>query len=140
AEAATQICCNYLAQLKTLVQECGFAGQAHEIQFFKHTKPQFLGPFIYYTGLFNLFSHWPEGSKILQDEYLNLELRRLKQFFTDHQHFYFYYKTGSTYLDDKYFVRGNFDIRLMQDCFYFEADTTFSTGYDFIFSRLVANQ
>jgi hypothetical protein len=140
AEAAIDLCRDYLGQLKTLAQQYGFADKAEEIYFFKHTKPPFLSSLIYYTVIFNICSHWPEAGETLQCAYLKRELNRIKQFFTDHQHIHCYYRTNSTYLDEQYFVRGNFDIRLIRDSFYFEADTSFSTGYDYTFARIAANQ
>ena len=140
AEAAIQICVDYLRQLKTLALQYKFTDQGEEIRFFKHIKPPFLSPLIYYKAVFNIYSQWPEGSEIIQRGYLKRELFKLKQFFTDYLHFYSYHRTHSTHLDDKYFVRGDFDIRIIPDAFCFEADTTFSTGYDYILARIEANK
>lgn len=35
---------------------------------------------------------------------------RLKMFFDNNLDFYKYYRTNITYMDDKYFIRGNYDI------------------------------
>jgi hypothetical protein len=139
AEAAIQICRQHLLQLKTLIQQYGFADQTEEIHFFKTIKPRFLHPLLYYTGIFNIHTNWPESSETILREYIKRKLYRLKQFFKKHHHFYRYYKTESTFMDHTYFVRGSFDIRTMPDSFYYEADPTFSTGYDYIFSQILAN-
>jgi len=139
AETAIEICRLYLAQLKALVQEYGFTDKNEEIVFFKHIKPRYLVPLIYYNAIYTLNSQWPEGSEIMKREYLERELSRLKQFFTEHQAFHVYWRTFSTHLDDKYFVRGQFDVHLLHDSFYFEKDPSFSTGYDFVLSQIMAN-
>jgi len=139
AEAAIQLCRIYLSQLKELVQEHGFADKDEEILFFKHRKPLYLVPLIYYKGIYTLYSQWPEGSEIMKKEYLERELNRLKQFFAEHHTLYVYCRTHSTHMDDKYFVREQFDVHLLHDSFYFEADARFSTGYDFLVSQITAN-
>ena len=50
-----------------------------------------------------------------------------------------YYRTGSTYLDYKYFLRGTFDIKKSLDSFYFEADLDFCTSHDFKVAKILAN-
>lgn len=138
AEAAVAVCHFHLEQLKIFVQQYDFTDQAEEIRFFKDTKPLFLNQCIYYTAIFNLYSHWPEGGETIQREYIKCEQRRIKQFFSDNQAFYVYYRTKSTHLDDKYFVRGQFDIRLLPYSFNFDADTSFSTYYDYIIAQIQA--
>jgi hypothetical protein len=140
AEAAIEICRDYLSQLKMLVETYGFADNDEEIVFFKHRKPEYLSRLIYYKGLYDLYSRWPEGSEIVKREYLKHGLDRLHQFFKEHDAFYVYYRTRSAHLDYKYFVRGQLDIHLLPDAFYFEKDTSFSTGYDFLLSQIIANQ
>ena len=53
--------------------------------------------------------------------------------------FYQYYRSGNSYLDYKYFLRGKFDIKLALDSYYFEADTNFSTSHDFKVAKILAN-
>ena len=50
-----------------------------------------------------------------------------------------YYRSGSTYLDHKYFLRSSFDIKMSIDSYYFEADTSFSTSHDFKVAKILAN-
>jgi len=139
AETAIELCRLYLLQLKALVQEHGFADKDEEIVFFKHRKPLYLVPLIYYTAIYTLYSQWPEGSEIMKREYLERELNRLKQFFAEHHTLYVYCRSRSTHMDNKYFVRGQFDVHLSHDSFYLEADARFSTGYDLLVSQITAN-
>ena len=68
------------------------------------------------------------------------ELDRLKSFFDNNLEFYQYYRTGATYLDDKYFVRGKHDIRLSLDTFFFATNSKFSTSHDYKVSKILANE
>jgi hypothetical protein len=53
--------------------------------------------------------------------------------------FYQYFRSSSTYLDYKYFLRGKFDIKLALDSYYFETDTSFATSHDFKVATILAN-
>ena len=66
-------------------------------------------------------------------------MEKLKRFFDNNLEFYKYYRTNSTYLDHKYFVRGKHDIKLSLDTFYFEADHSFSTSHDYKVAKILAN-
>lgn len=68
-----------------------------------------------------------------------MELSKLKNFFDENLDFYRYYRTGSTYLDHKYFVRGKQDIRLSLDAHVYELDPKFCTSHDFKISTILAN-
>jgi RteC protein len=72
-------------------------------------------------------------------KYLINELNRLKNYFDENLDFYKYYRTGSIYLDHKYFVRGKQDIQLTINSNYFETDDRFSTTHDSIVSKILAN-
>lgn len=42
-------------------------------------------------------------------------------------------------MDDKYFIRGNYDIKYTLDSYYFESDSRFSTSHDFKVAKILAN-
>ena len=46
---------------------------------------------------------------------------------------------GSTYLDDKYFMRGKEDLNLYQDTLMIYVDPDFSTSHDYMVSKIIAN-
>ncbi len=66
-------------------------------------------------------------------------MSKLKRYFNNNLEFYKYYRTNSTYLDHKYFVRRNFDIKLCLDTFFYESDYDFSTSHDYKVSKVIAN-
>lgn len=79
------------------------------------------------------------GSTRILKKYYNNELEKLKRYFDDNLDFYKYYRTKSTYLDYKYFVRGSFDIKQSLDNFYYEADLNFTTSHDFKIAKILAH-
>jgi hypothetical protein len=81
----------------------------------------------------------PRGGNRIAKKYLNKELKKLKRYFDNNLEFYNYYRTGSCYLDIKYFSRGSLDIKLRLDSFYFEVDKNFSTSHDFKVAKILAH-
>ena len=94
---------------------------------------------IYYNAVFKIETKKPHGGERILKKYLNNELDKLKRYFDNNLDFYKYYRTGSNYLDHKYFTRGKFDIKLALDSFYFEVDHTFSTSHDFKVAKIMAH-
>ncbi|MCB0538983.1 MAG: RteC domain-containing protein [Bacteroidetes bacterium] len=117
-----------------------FKNTQEEICFFKELKPRIFSKLIYYVRIYNIESKRPNGSDRVQKKYLMNELDRLKSFFDNNLEFYQYYRTGATYLDDKYFVRGKHDIRLSLDTFFFATNSKFSTSHDYKVSKILANE
>lgn len=66
-------------------------------------------------------------------------MAKLKRFFDSNLEFYKYYRTNSTYLDERYFVRGGYDVRLSLDTYYFETDHNFTTSHDYKVAKIIAN-
>lgn len=125
--------------IKKFISKSNFQTDYEEIIFFKEIKPQFTSKLIFYNMIYKIEMKKPNGgNRILKKYYLN-ELLKLKAFFDNELEFYQYYRSGSTYLDYKYFQRGKFDIKLALDSYYFEADTTFSTSHDFKVAKILAN-
>ena len=109
-----------------------------EIDFFKNIKPKLTSLYIYHNAIFKIETKMPHGGEKITKKYLNNELKKLKRFFDNNLDFYNYHRTGSSYLDFKYFVRGNYDVSLRLDSFYFEVDHNFSTSHDFKLAKVLA--
>jgi hypothetical protein len=132
-----------LASVKNCVIKDGFGNEADEIDFFRYIKPQILGKLIYYNKVFRIETLCPvsEG-KMYHKYFLNL-LQELKQEYKEHicgSNFYRYYRSGRTDRDEEYFTRGRINYRDGLSSFVFEIDRHFSTYYDSIVSRIVANE
>lgn len=130
---------NALTQLRALIIQHTFCNDAEEILFFKKTKPELFSKLIYYVKVFNIESRKPTGSHEIQENYLLGELEKLTFFFNNHIEFYQYYRMNSTYLDDKYFIRGKEDLNLYQDTVMIYVDPDFSTSHDYMVSKIIAN-
>lgn len=135
---------NYLEeiffQLKLYISTYKFQGEDEEIIFFKEIKPQLFCKLIYYRKIYSIEIMRPNGSLDAQRSYLEQELDRLKNFFDRNLDLYKYYRTGCSYLDRYYFLRGKPDIQLNLDSFYFERDPIFSTSFDFKVAKILANE
>ena len=110
-----------------------------EIDFFKNIKPKFTALYIYHNAIFKIETKMPHGGNRIIKKYLNQELKNLKRYFDNNLDFYNYHRTGSTFLDFKYFIRGNHDLKLRLDSFYFEADHNFATSHDFKVAKILAH-
>lgn len=139
AENAIKVLISILERVKTFVVSYKFESKNDEIEFFKSIKPQFTHRLIYYNEIYNLETNRPYGGEKVLRKFYSSELDRVKIFFEENIDFYKYYRTGNTYLDKKYFIRGQHDIRLTLDSFYFQADHRFSTSHDFKVAQIMAN-
>ena len=128
-----------LSKLKKHISNHKFKSQAEEIKIFKSIKPQFFSKLIYHISVYNIETRKPHGGAKVLKKYLQIELSNLKRYFESNLDFYKYHRTDSNYLDHKYFIRGNHDIRLSLDTFFFETDPRFSTSHDFKVSKILAN-
>ena len=125
-EAVILLIVECLSELKEYVLKTGFSDEDEEIRFFKHQKPTIVAKLIYYNAVYKIEAKRPYGGKEVLEEYFNKELSKLKI-------------SNSTYLDHAYFVRGNHNVQLNLDTFYFETDHSFSTSHDYKVAKIIAN-
>ena len=139
SENAVNIIINAVEKLKIIFEKEKTKSQEQEIDFFKNIKPKFTSKLIYYNAIYKIETKKPHGGERIVKKYINNELEKLKRYFDSNLDFYRYYRTGSNYLDVKYFTRGKFDIKLALDSFYFDADHSFSTSHDFKVAKIMAH-
>lgn len=139
AEQGIELSKNTLDKLRELILKDGFSSAEDEINFFKHIKPQVYSKLIFYVKLFHFEDKRPKCSIQAYKDYLDAELNRIETFYNDNLEFHRYYRRGSTILDDRYFIRGNTDIRLYPDSFHFIIDDQFSTSHDHTVAAIMAN-
>ena len=137
-EAVIGIILKCLSEVKKYVLNRGFKNIGEEIHFFKYQKPTIVSKLIYYNAIYKIETKKPYGSKPIK-KYLNDELRKLKRYFDNNLEFYKYYRTNNSFIDDKLYVRGKYDIKLSLETFYFEADHSFSTSHDYKVAKIIAN-
>ncbi|MBA4133391.1 MAG: tetracycline regulation of excision, RteC [Flavobacterium sp.] len=128
-----------IAKLRELVQAKGFKNTLDEIQFFKVQKPLVISRLIYFNAVYKIEAKRPHIGKRLLEAYFNNEMLEINRFYDKNIEFYRYCRTNSTHLDHKYFVRGESDIKLGLDSYYFEVDHSFSTSHDYKVAKIIAN-
>ena len=126
--------------LRTYVLENPFKNDSEEITFFREVKPLFCSKMIYYVRAYRMESRKPAGSVKAKLKFLNSELQEIDTFFTNHLEFFQYYRSGATSMDEKYFIRGRQEDNYTMDADYFCTDPAFSTGYDMLIARMMANE
>ena len=139
AESGISITLTHLKELKDYILKSDFDSIEEEIYFFKKLKPNIVSKLIYYNAIYKIEMKKPYGNGNSVKKHFKTELSKLKRYFDNNLDFYKYYRTNSSYLDHKYFVRGNFDIKLSLDTYYFESDHTFSTSHDYKVAKIITN-
>lgn len=128
-----------LEEIKKYIKKNGFKDDDEEILFFKQLKPQLVSKLIYFNAIYKIETKRPRGGDKTIKKYLNVELSKIKRYFDANLEFYKYYRTNSTHLDNKFFLRGKHDIKLSLDTYYFEADHNFTTSHDYKVAKIIAN-
>lgn len=139
SEKAIKVIVSCLQKLKGFILDYDFSGKGEEIDFFKVIKPRFTLLLIYYNEIYSIESNRPKGGKKAVRRYLKFELEKLERFFEGNADFFKYYRTGSCYLDKKYFLRGKHSFKFTADSYYYEADHRFCTSHDFKVGKVLAN-
>lgn len=126
-------------RLKEFIITYRFKDEAEEILFFKEVKPRIFCHLIYYRKVYNIEMLRPVASVEAQKEYLKKKLDGIQDFNDKILDFYRYYRSGASYLDAAYFVRGKPDPEQYLETFYYERDPQFSTNADFKVAKIMAN-
>lgn len=128
-----------LSKLRTFIVGYTFKNEEEEIYFFKVIKPEIVSQLIYHVKINNFESKRPLGSLDIQQNYILKELEKLTFYFSNHLEFYRYYRMNSTFLDDKFFVRGREDLHLHLENLMVHIDPEFSTSQDYMVAKIKAN-
>lgn len=126
-----------LAEMRISLQSYAFDNEANEIHFFKVQKPTLLGRLLYFYKILRIESQRPLDNEALCC-YYEKQQGGLKLFFDRHLAFYQYYRSGATYMDKHYFLRGRQEGMIDVDVCYYNDDVNFSTGYDHLVARIIA--
>jgi hypothetical protein len=128
-----------LSKLRTFIVSYPFKTEEEEVYFFKVIKPEIVSQLIYHVKINNFESKRPLGSLEIQQNYILKELEKLTFYFCNHLEFYRYYRMNSTFLDDKFFVRGREDLHLHLENLMVHIDPDFSTSQDYMVAKIKAN-
>jgi len=138
-EKSIHVCLKYLRKLKDYCKLNDPASAAEEIQFFKQIKPKFKCQLIFYQSLLNIEIRKPIGDGRVVADYYHHEIGILNHFFASNLTFYQYVRTQATYLDERYFIRGNYDVHLDPDQCMIDFDPSFSTTHDHKLAQVLAS-
>jgi hypothetical protein len=129
-----------LVRVKEQVGISGFTDVVAEIEFFKEVKPMVLGKLIYYNNVYRIETTCPVRGGKLYRKYFEGQLKLLKQHNASQldMDFYRYYRSGRTDKDADYFLREQVHYATVLDSFYFEMDSQYSTYYDHLVARFIA--
>ena len=136
---ASRVLGNAFDKLKEFIIAYKFKDEEEETLFFKEIKPKIFCHLIYYRKVYNIEMHRPVASIEAQKEFLKKKLDVIQDFNDKILDFYRYYRSGATYLDAAYFVRGRPDTEQYLETFYYERDPQFSTNADFKVAKIMAN-
>lgn len=128
-----------VAELKAYILNYSFKDQGEEIEFFKIYKPQIFSELLYYKKLLELEIDVPI-SKNEQIKFYNAELARYNSFLDRKRNWTTYFRAGSSYLDDHYFMRNSrFDDPAVSSQM-LASDTRFCTVGSIIFSQIICTE
>jgi len=138
SQVSLSIILDHISKLKSFVNNYTFTGIEEEIRFFKLIKPGFCSRFIYYQKVIFIQSHLPLATSVdIKNFYLG-EIRKINEYRNTHHDFISYYRSGSTSLDEIYFVRKNRDSWLLLNLEESVTDLNFTTIYDYIIAKIIA--
>jgi hypothetical protein len=138
AELSMLSCENALEELRKIVFYKKVKTVNEEITFFKKIKPRFFSLLIYYAKVVAFEKAKLPGNKLYQLSFLEKAQQSIENFYEENRDFHTYYITGSTSLDDRYFVRNKLDTHMVIDEYYVYLDRSFSTFHETMIARFLA--
>ena len=136
--SAVNICASTYNQLRKLVVKHGFNTMDEEISFFKLIKPHVYGKLLYYLEIYYIEGKRPVANLPLQREYFARIQKNIEVFFDLHREFYFYYRSGSSLMDNLYFARGQSDTYLTAINTRVITYPEYNTSHDYVLSKFKA--
>ena len=139
-ECAFRTCEMTWKKLQSLLHDHRFGSEMEEAWFFKNVKPRFTGLLEYYALVYKaaLFIPDDDGQDIYK--FWQNELHLAKKFFSEHESFYQYYKTGMTEMDNIYFVRANGDPFAFPSSRTYSTDPAATTTHDHLIASIIARE
>lgn len=138
-EQSVHICLRSLRKLKDFCKAHEPGSAEDEIRFFKQIKPKFKCQLIFHQSLLNIELRKPIGDTKVISDYYGQEINILNHFFESNRSFFQYVRTQATYLDQHYFMRGQYDVQLDPDLCVIDFDPAFSTSHDNKLAQVLAS-
>lgn len=128
-----------VAELKAFILSHTFTDKDEEIEFFKKHEPAIYGDLIYYERLFEIESSLPVG-KLKRKTFYKAEVIRCGSFLDRKRPWVIYFRTGSSYLDNYYFLRYTSLDDPATSSQMLTYDNRFCTAGSILFSRIIASE
>lgn len=124
-----------IAQLKSYILHYTFSSKEEEIEFFKKHEPILYSQLLLNKRLLELEIYCPVSIED-KKKYYSRELKQINAFLDRKRFWVVYYRTGATYLDEKYFLRNGSVDDPSSSNFLLTSDTRFCTVGSINFSRI----
>ena len=131
-------CRNILEKYRKEIYLIDFPDTLAEILFFKVQKQLPLSNLVYYSNLYSFLNNLPKGGKKFQENFIELEINRINNFFQHESEFSRYMELNHNHFDEFYFTR-KYNFSLSCKTHHYYRDPNFSTSHDLVLSELNAN-
>lgn len=136
---AVELSFSYMKRLKKYFLRNEPQNNEDEILFFKTIKPKFKAQLLFHQSVLDIEGRRPPGSDALSGYYIS-ELEKIAHYFTSNLGFYDYVRRDATHLDDRYYLRGIFEVCLCPHENLIDFDESFNTSHDTKLAQLLANE
>lgn len=139
AEQCLMLIDDHIRKLKEQVIKFQFDSMADEVYFFRNLKPKFISKYLYYNQILEIESVRPRSGKKAIRKFYENRIAKLNTDYLRYIEFYNYFKRGATYLDQKYFVRNAYDLKMKLPDHLYSFDDGFTTFYDHQVATIISN-
>ncbi len=129
-----------IRKLKATVVNFEFENAADEIYFFKNIKPRFISKFIYHSKIIQILMFKPAAGEDAQRNYFIREIDKLTSFYNENAEFYSYYRRDAAFLDQKYFRRKMYDLKMVLPSGLYDFNEDFTTSHDLKIAQILSNE
>lgn len=138
AELGIRLCNKTLTKLQERVAKEDFEDAAEEIAFFKNIKPIPMSYLIYFTEIRTCELNIPKAGIDPKIHYLEKEVKKINEFFTQNNDFVNYMEQSYNYLDPVYFTRHNLENFPFAPTINYYQYPEFSTSHDMLWAKIQA--
>jgi hypothetical protein len=139
-ECAFRTCEMNWKQLQHMLHDHRFRNEEDEAWFFRNIKPKFTGLLEYYAMVYKAALFIPDDNPQDIHKFWQNEIHLARRFFSEHESFYHYYKTGDMDMDNIYFVRANGDPTAFPTSRVYTTDPRVTTTHDHLIASFIARE
>lgn len=133
-------CVRLANEMRTTLANHIFKDDQEEIQFFRSNKTWITAKLIFYCEVSRLLRTEPAYCPQDKLKFYNRKRKKIIRFNQQHHEFLQYYKSGLTHHDHYYFLRAQFDPRLVHHHSLWNLEQSISTNRGYLLATLLANE